>query len=183
MSSLRLPIVRPETLENNTKVDEHVLDLQRKSDVISDTKPESRSQDVTASDVTFPKEQTQTRQAVAPATTTTTTTTPVSKKPRKGTPVKIATNLNSLSTNHNNGDILPRNMTSAALTESVEERLSGKEVLVLNGREFEIVRVGQGRWVSKNDYELQEALSPPAPSQIVMQARKRRHSASDVTSE
>ena len=74
-------------------------------------------------------------------------------------------------------------MTSAALTESVGERISGKEVLVLNGREFEIVRVGQGRWVSKNDYELQEALSPPSPSQIVTQARKRRHSASDVTSE
>ena len=181
MSSLRLPIVRPETLENNTKVNEQVLDLQRKIDVISDTKPETRSQDVTGNDVAVPKELTQTRPAVAPATTT--TTTPVSKKPRKGTPVKIATNLISLSANHNNGDIVPRDMTSAALSESVEEREGGREVLMLNGREFEIVRVGQGRWVSKNDYELQEALSPPTPSQVVTQSRKRRHSASDVTAE
>lgn len=33
------------------------------------------------------------------------------------------------------------------------------EMLVISGRQYEIVRVAEGRWISRNEYELQRALS------------------------
>ena len=39
-----------------------------------------------------------------------------------------------------------------------DETLAKAQILLLNGQEYEIVPIGGGRWISKNEYQLQKAL-------------------------
>lgn len=43
--------------------------------------------------------------------------------------------------------------------EEEEEPIMETQILLLNGKEYEIVPVGEGRWITKNEYELLQGLS------------------------
>lgn len=47
---------------------------------------------------------------------------------------------------------------SKAETKVTKEILTEAQILMLNGREYEIVSMGDGRWISRSDYELMEGL-------------------------
>ena len=188
VSSLTLPIVRPETLvEANssdvTPATDDVRHPQTSADDATTAADEQSSEphgNAAGMDNVGASAEHEEREVavIAPS---------VTKKPRKGTPVKIDTS--GLAANHNKSTLPPENSPTAInLTSSNNTSGDEKEVLVLEGGEVEILNVGGHRWIPKIKLEIaqHQFLSSRASSaqedRSLTSSRKRRHSESDVIS-
>ena len=77
---------------------------------------------------------------------------------------------------------LTRSPEASATTNSVENAILNSQVLMLNGKRFEIVPLGDGRWVTRNEYEIMKCLEHVRKDPSILNSSDTKDKKADTSS-